>query len=386
MKNILYINNVYPIFEKGDSGASNRSTMFITALASIAYVDVISFVGEQVSTIDNCRIVYNEDCPMVRTRSRIDKIRKILTPWNIYSIFPLNSVKADIIDNFIKSHHYDYIAIRYINEVSECGLWKYADKLILDIDDNPFNALKNSAKHSKTIRNKIYSYIFAFLAKNAINHNIKKVKFTFYSNPNELPSDKSVYLHNVAMCDTIVSDITEETPIQILLIGTYHYAPNKEGLIHFLTHIYPKIRTAIPNVNLHVIGKIYDNELKKQLEKEPNLTLMGYVNNLASEYEQARLSIVPLYSGSGTSIKLIESMSMNRTCVATSVGVRGMENILNMNEDFLLAENDEQFADQIINSICDISLLNKISHNAKRKVNLYLSKTKFIEIIQKTIL
>ena len=46
--NFLFVNNIYPLFDRGDSGASNRSTMFITALATLGHVDVISFLdGEK---------------------------------------------------------------------------------------------------------------------------------------------------------------------------------------------------------------------------------------------------------------------------------------------------------------------------------------------------
>lgn len=385
MKNFLFINNIYPLFDKADSGASNRSTILIMALASLGHVDVVSFVGGQVSNVDNCDVIYSQDAPMNTVRGRASKVRKLLTPWDIYSVFPINTTKEKIIDNIILQGNYDYVVVRYINEASECGLWKYSSRLIFDIDDNPQKAMVNAAKACKTFRNKIYTYIYAVELWYLINKMTKNVFCCFHSNFQEPPVKRSIYLHNVAICDAVIDDVSEATPLQLLVIGTFHYGPNRDGLKYFLSDIYPSVRKAIPNISLRIIGKIYDKDIEKEWSSEPNVQIAGYVPNLADEYKNTRMSIVPLYRGSGTSIKLVESMLMNRTCVSTACGVRGVDTILDADADYLFAENDEQFASHIINTINNVSKLNEISHNAKKKIDMFLSKEKFFDIVSNAI-
>lgn len=383
--NILYINNLYPIFDKGDSGASNRSTMFITVLAAIGHVDVVSFIAGQESTVENCEVIYSQDSPSIKTNGRLGKFAKLLRPWDIHSIFPLNKDKERIVDAFVREKKYDYIAVRYINEAAECGLLKYADRLLLDLDDNPYKASLNAAQMARTLRNRIYSYIYAYELKWLVEHVTKKVYRVFHSNPLEKPVEKSIYLHNVAMCDHPLPDVTEETPLQLLVIGTWHYAPNRDGIRHFLKNVYPKVREQLPNINLRIVGRIYDEVLREELLEEENVTLVGYAQDLTQEYANVRMAIVPLYSGSGTSIKLLEAMCINRACVSTEQGARGMDGILRPDADYLLAGDDAQFADKIIAAITDVDKCNELAHNALKAIYAHLSKEQFISIVKTSV-
>ena len=383
--NILFINNLYPIFDKGDSGASNRSTMFITALAAMGHVDVVSFISDQESNVANCEVIYSQDYPSIKENGRLGKFAKLLRPWDIHAIFPLNKNKEQVIDTFVCEKKYDLIAVRYINEAAECGLLKYADRLLLDLDDNPYKASMNSAQNARTLRNRIYSYIYAYELKWQVEHVTKKIYRVFHSNPMEKPVENSIYLHNVAMCDHPLPDITDKTPMQLLVIGTWHYAPNRDGIRHFLSAVYPKVRKAIPNINLRVVGRIYDDALREELSKEKNVTLVGYAQDLTQEYANVRMAIVPLYSGSGTSIKLLEAMCINRACVSTAQGARGMDGILRPDVDYLFAGDDAQFADKIIATITDVDKCNELAHNALNAIDTHLSKEQFVNIVKNSI-
>lgn len=383
--NFLFVNNLYPLFDRGDSGASNRSTMFITALATLGHVDVISFLDGEEANVHGCKVIYSKDGPAQKANGRVGKFMKLLRPWDINALFPLNVAKEQVIDEFVLKNKYDYIAVRYINEAAECGLLKYADRLLLDLDDNPFKASMNAAHSARTLRNRIYSYIYAHELKYNVERAVKKVFRVYHSNLTEKPIDKSIYLHNVALCDHPLPDITENTPLQLLVIGTWHYAPNRDGLKHFLTEVYPKVREAIPNTNLRVVGRIYDEVLRNELSKEKNLTLVGYAKDLSREYENVRMAIVPLYSGSGTSIKLLEAMCINRACISTEQGARGMDGILRPDEDYLFAGDDAQFADKIIGTIMDVDKCNELAHNALKAMNEHLSKEKFVRILKNSI-
>ena len=289
MKEVLFVNNTYPLFEKGDSGASNRSTMFIAALSTIGHVDVVSFVPDQLSNIDNCDVVYSQAVPSLKNTSRMIKLKRILTPWRISSLYPLNTNKEIVVDSFINKKKYDFIAVRYINEASECGLWKYSNRLVLDIDDHPKKHLINAARQARKLRNRAYTYLLAIEVGTIMKWVSRNALCCFYSNPKETPIKNAVYLHNVAIGDKQVPDISKETPMRLLVIGTYNYAPNQNGVQHFLTHVFPIVRNAIPEIMLRIVGRIYDEDLKKEWGKEPNVQLVGYVKDLYNEYENVRL-------------------------------------------------------------------------------------------------
>lgn len=359
--------------------------MFISALASLGHVDVVSFLPDEQSNVAGCDVIYSKDCPSPKINGRLGKFVMIMEPWNINAIFPLNIHKEEIIDRYVQRNNYDLIAVRYINEAAECGLLKYADKLLLDLDDNPFKASINAAQTARTLRNRIYSYIYALELKRYVERTARRVFRVYHSNPTEKPADNSIYLHNVAMCDNPCPDIARTTPLQLLVIGTWHYEPNRDGIRHFLSSVYPKVRKALPNINLRVVGRIHDESFRQELLKEENVTLVGYVQDLSQEYENVRMAIVPLYRGSGTSIKFLEALCINRACISTEQGARGMEDVLIPDKDYLYAENDEQFASKIINTITDVDKCNALSHSALDAVNEHLSKERFKEIVKNSL-
>lgn len=59
--NILFISDKYKLFGESDSGASNRSTIFIRSLAQFAQVDVVSFTKVCDSNIPNVEVIYSTD-------------------------------------------------------------------------------------------------------------------------------------------------------------------------------------------------------------------------------------------------------------------------------------------------------------------------------------
>ena len=85
---ILYINNFFSLFGESDCGASNRSTMFISALAEVAHVDIISFRGSLEIPISNCYAIYAKEITTKTKESRLDKLLKLLAFGNPKKYIP----------------------------------------------------------------------------------------------------------------------------------------------------------------------------------------------------------------------------------------------------------------------------------------------------------
>jgi polysaccharide biosynthesis protein PslH len=52
--------------------------------------------------------------------------------------------------------------------------------------------------------------------------------------------------------------------------------------------------------------------------------LAGFVEDLRREYADAAVVVVPLTSGGGTKLKVLEAMAMGRAVVTTSIGAEGI--------------------------------------------------------------
>ena len=125
---------------------------------------------------------------------------------------------------------------------------------------------------------------------------------------------------------------------------------------------------------------------KERWSKIEGVSIKGFVPNLIAEYKESRVVIVPIYSGTGTSVKLVEAMNLNRVCVSTQEGVRGYDQYLKNIEDYLLAKTDEEFANNILTLVDDVELCNKIATSAKNKIEKYYSQHKFNEIVKKSVI
>ena len=403
--NILFISDKYKLFGESDSGASNRSTMFIRSLAQFAQVDVVSFTKVCDSNIPNVEVIYSTDYPKNTGNSKeinslLLKVKRNLSKAvssNILDFYKVNNEKTQLIQNFLGKKKYDFIACRYIDVAVSCSLFKYSNKLIIDVDDSPKQAFQVGVNAyfsgAGSLENILKRYLKRFYFKvlaNSIERSTKKILSqvfcSFYSNPTEKPSDKSVFLHNVTISTTSIEDLPKDfTPI-ILMVGWMVYSPNKLGAIHFARKVFPLIKEKIPDAQFRIAGK-YEGTFKDDLECNEGVKVLGFVPNIDEEYTNSAIVVVPIYQGSGTSIKVIEALQKNRPVVSTAMGIRGLENILIDGEDYLEADSDEQFARIIIKLLkSDPTKLISLAHNGNSKARKYFSQEKFIKIVNQTVL
>ena len=76
------------------------------------------------------------------------------------------------------------------------------------------------------------------------------------------------------------------------------------------------------------------------------MRLLGRVDDLNAEYGAAEVCVIPLLAGSGLKIKLIEALSHGRACVATSVGVQGVQELTD--RAVLVADSPYEFAQAVM--------------------------------------
>lgn len=350
MTNILFINPHFRLFSTPTCGGANRSQMFLKALTQVGHVDVVSFWENEKSDLPNCDVIHSgcpEFCP-IDSYGRAGKYFRLLVPWNANNIFPLSKSVEKFCDGFIAKGNYDYIAVRYLFTAAEYGLLKYADRLIVDVDDNPKNTLLVRMRKAETGFQKLYYGMAALSAGVMSRLVLRGVHTSFYSNQFQSPSKHSVYLPNVPVQNSPLEPVSDALPMRAIIVGSWSYYPNRHGLLHFVKKIWPMILQEIPEAKLDIIGKMDDESLKSTCESVKGITVRGFVEDIRAEYGNARCALVPIYYGSGTCVKVIEAMCLNRPFVSTSCGVRGLEQDLIAGREYMLAMNDNEFINQTI--------------------------------------
>ncbi len=117
-----------------------------------------------------------------------------------------------------------------------------------------------------------------------------------------------------------------ETEQRILpfFIGALDWGPNQEGLDWFFREVWPVIRLNWPGLTLDIAGRNPDYYFDGK-EVPDNVRLAGEVEDAIDFFHQHTVMIVPLLTGSGIRIKILEAMAMGKTVITTSMGAAGLQ-------------------------------------------------------------
>lgn len=105
-------------------------------------------------------------------------------------------------------------------------------------------------------------------------------------------------------------------------IGSMNWMPNEEGIKWFIDEAWPQINNKYPNVKLYLAGRMMPEWLK-QLNK-PNIEVVGEVPDAQDFIHSKAVMVVPLFSGSGIRIKIIEGMALGKAIISTRIGAEGI--------------------------------------------------------------
>jgi len=144
-------------------------------------------------------------------------------------------------------------------------------------------------------------------------------------------------------------------------IGSLEWGPNQEGLIWFIERCWPKIRERFPNLKFYIAGRRAPEWLIKRFTV-PNIVFEGEVPDAYEFMNSKSIMIVPLFSGSGMRIKIIEGMALGKPIVTTPIGTEGISTVSGKN--ILIADNEQEFIVNIERLITDPELYKMVGSNA----------------------
>jgi glycosyltransferase involved in cell wall biosynthesis len=128
---------------------------------------------------------------------------------------------------------------------------------------------------------------------------------------------------------------------KICFIGAMNWHPNKEALDWLIHSIFPEVKRKHPQIELHVAGSFMDNyTINNQTE---GIFFHGFVDDADAFLASNGLLILPIKSGSGVRIKLLEAMASGIPVITTSKGAEGID----AKDAFYLANTTEEFAEGI---------------------------------------
>ena len=109
----------------------------------------------------------------------------------------------------------------------------------------------------------------------------------------------------------------------ILFVGSMDYHANIDAVTWFSRAAWPEIARNHPDIHFMIVGRDPAPEVRALTSDRIHVT--GTVDDVRPFYASAVAAVVPLRSGSGTRLKILEAMAAGVPVVSTRMGAEGIE-------------------------------------------------------------
>lgn len=167
----------------------------------------------------------------------------------------------------------------------------------------------------------------------------------------------------------------EVEPDSLFHIGAMDWLPNQESIRWLLEEVWPVVHREVPQAKLYLAGrKMPARWMEAKIE---GVSVIGEVPDAMYFIGSKKINVVPLLSGSGIRVKIIEAMSIGKTVITTTVGAQGID--YTDGENILIADTPEQFARQIKRCLDDDAFCSRVGEAAAQLVADQYDRKKLAE-------
>lgn len=170
----------------------------------------------------------------------------------------------------------------------------------------------------------------------------------------------------------------------LIFHGLGTYPPNIDARERILNSILPSTRELLNNdVYAVIVGP--GNAPNGKMQMYDNVRLVGELSKkqLFQIIQCSDVAVVPLKSGSGTRIKILDYFSMNVPVVATSLAAEGLPT--EDGRDILIRDDDKGIVEAVIRVLSDGHLRESLTQNAKRLVEREFDWKTALEPVERLI-
>ena len=161
-------------------------------------------------------------------------------------------------------------------------------------------------------------------------------------------------------------------------IGSMNWMPNEEAIKWFLKYVWDAVQKRVPEAKIYLAGRNMPRWLRKT--KKKNVIVVGEVPDAHEFVNEHNIAVVPLLSGSGMRIKIIESMALGKTVITTLVGAEGIQ--YSEFEDIIIADNVPKMVENICRLYQHPEEAEAIGLNARRLVEELYDNKKIINRLE----
>jgi len=364
--NILFVSQGYP--NANGRGYERRAAQHLATLSTLGKVtlvipgqaaDAAASVGHDLSQLTVSRIIVRREPTLAEvTQARHDRattrparflhaIRRRYNTDQFARRQDKRRYRSLLKDKFDLVFAFRIGAAVWIDSV--LGKRK-PQRAIVDFDDIESLALaRNTAAHRKSLfwRWKLHTYISQLARTEDRLASSWPVTLVCSRHDVQLLNrrgHKAIAVPNAVQFNAVPTEV-DTARLQLLFVGTLSYRPNADGIIWFVQNVWPSLHRRLQGrVDLKIVGFDPPNDVV-ELGSHPDVEVLGPVDDLAPVYAACNVVIVPIFSGSGTRIKILEAFAFSRPIVTTPIGCEGLDLIHDYHA--MIAQTDDAFVDVI---------------------------------------
>jgi len=372
-KKILFLAHLFPL--PLDSGGKIKSYYTLKNLAAkhdvytLAYVrshDEIEHLNELKSVCGNIEIVHLR---RGKLRQLSDLAKSLITGKSFIVSRDYRDDMQAAYDRLIKSFNPDVVHIDHL-QMAQFVDFKADYKTVLDHHNVESMIIERIVQSSESAPEKAYAriewpklreYELEICRKSDLVLTVSEEdKSTLKSLCTEISNIESVPIG--VDIDHFQRVERDEDTLNILSIATMYWPPNVDSMLYFCRDIFPLVKSAIPESTVTVAGQRPVDSIRA-LAADPSIKVVGYVSDSREMARDCGVFIVPLRSGSGVRVKILNALAMGLPVVSTSIGAEGLD--VESGKHLILADTPSDFADAVILLLRDKKLADQIGRNGR---------------------
>jgi len=157
----------------------------------------------------------------------------------------------------------------------------------------------------------------------------------------------------------------------VVFVATMNYWPNAQGALLFLKEIWPKVKAAVPDAEVKLVGRGPSAELRA-FDGRNGIFVVGEVDAVGPYYAQAGVAIAPMTFSVGSAIKILEALAYKKPLVGFEVSTQrhGLVDGVHVAS----ARTNDEFAEKTIKLLTDSNLRDLLIKTGRGYVEEYFDR------------
>ncbi len=339
------------------SGANTRNYYLLKALAREHTVSLLALVGSN-EEVEACIPPLRSFTQSVRiiarsafaSHKRLEQLTHIIRGKS-YILETNNLLEVqDALDELVSNDQYD--AVLFESALIAGYRLPSEVKIIVDQHNIEHELLQRTYEREVAWSRKWYNWLESRLLKPIEIERCRRADVVLVTSQREFFLLKNMLLRNVIKVvpngvdiDIFQNTSPRETSNQIVFTGAMDYYPNIDAVLFFAEQCWPLIQTQVPGANWQIVGRNPPPEVWK-LAQLPGVTVTGSVPDVRPYLAASAVAIAPLRIGSGTRLKILEALAMQKAVVSTGIGCEGLS--VESGKHLMIADQPEAFVQAIM--------------------------------------